>query len=114
MALGRLREELASHSVSVVLVGPSRYLRPATRLAAKLNLPFTLLGAEGAASRTLKCAYRLEQGDCACHHPALVLVDGSGLIRFRQVGLKDGLIGKEMEFLSAVEALPTADLALAA
>lgn len=103
MMLGRLGERLRDHNVAVVLIGGGQYTQPATKLAAELKLPFTVLGDE---ANALRRAYGLRAADTPCPRQALLLLDRDGEIRFRQDQLTSGADLDLTGLLSALDEIP--------
>lgn len=106
MMLGRMGNLLMDHNVAVVLVGNSHYLQPATRMAAKLKLHFTLLGDDASA---LKCAYGLRVANGPDHGQAMLLLDGHGEPFFCQNNLENRLTLDLPGLITAIKTLPKVD-----
>jgi len=79
MVLAKLNKQLLANNTTVVLVGDDRYIEPASRLAAELELPFPLLADKHG---TLRRIYGMRRPNSDCCHGALVLVDLHGAVRF--------------------------------
>ena len=107
MMLGRMGNLLMDHNIAVVLVGNSHYLQPATHLAAKLKLRFTLLGDD---ANALKCAYGLYVANRPDHGQAMLLLDGHGNPFFCQDNLENRLALDLPGLISAIKTLPKVDL----
>jgi peroxiredoxin Q/BCP len=78
VALGHLQDALRKADATVLLIGRGGYLRPAARLAAELDLPFTLLADEDG---TAACRYGLDEGALGTTAAATFLVDRWGTLR---------------------------------
>lgn len=104
MILGRLAGRLAAHNVAAVLVGDSHNIQPATRLAAELKLPFTLLGDDASA---LRCAYGLLSAEGG---PSLLLLNAQGKRLFCSEILNNHLALDYSGLITAIEQLSESGL----
>lgn len=103
MMLGQMGSLLMDHNIAVVLVGDSHYLQPATRLAAELKLPVTLLGDE---ARALKHAYGFCLSKSSDHGQDLLLLDEHGKPLFCQDNFKNRHKLDLSRLISAIKTLP--------
>ena len=102
MALGGLFASLQPRELEVLVIGRGRYLRPATRLATGLGLPFLFLNdTEGKVS----CLYGLEETDIRPSPAVTVLVDKRNRVRYVDVGSPAPDIVDTGELMRAIERL---------
>jgi peroxiredoxin len=104
VALGRLQNALQKENTIVLLIGRGGYLRPATKLAAELDLPFTVLADE---EWEAACRYGLDEE--ALPHPAVAtfLVDEWGIVRHADIGAHPGALFDAPRLMREVRCLRT-------
>lgn len=83
MALAKLKEQLAAHDTTVLLVGDGRYREQAQQFMEELGIPFRYIADNGA----LRRYYNVDSGIRRGCKWALLFVDGQGVIRFSKCGL---------------------------
>jgi hypothetical protein len=83
MALAKLKEQLAAHDTTVLLVGDGSYREQAQHFVKELDIPFRYIADNGA----LRRYYNVDSGIRRGCKWALLFVDGQGIIRFSKCGL---------------------------
>jgi peroxiredoxin len=102
IALGGLIGSLQPREVEVLVIGRGGYLRPATRLAAELGLPFQFLSdREGEVSRL----YGLEETLNGSPPAVTLLVDKGNIVRYSYVGAPSAGIVDTGGLMKAIERL---------
>ena len=104
MALAKLKEQLAAHDTTVLLVGDGRYREQAQQFLEELDIPFRYIADNGA----LRRYYNVDSGIRRGCKWALLFVDGQGVIRFSKCGLlgnrSSGRVIKDVsQFLSSLK-----------
>ncbi len=104
MALAKLKEQLAAHDTTVLLVGDGRYREQAQQFMEELDIPFRYIADNGA----LRRYYNVDSGIRRGCKWALLFVDGQGVIRFSKYGLlgnrSSGRVIKDVSrFLSSLK-----------
>ena len=102
IALGGLFGSLQPRDIEVLVIGRGGYLRPATRLAAELGLPFLFLSdPEGEVWRL----YGLEEAGIGPPPAVTVLVDKRSIVRYKDVGASPADIVDIGGLMKAIERL---------
>ncbi len=109
MKLGQLHKQLQKKDTTVVMVGDSHHIGPATRLAAELELPFPLIADDSGALRRL-LRIRGSASSCShsasgCSHYAVVLMDRQGAVQYCQDVSNPGTTLNAIELMAATENL---------
>ncbi len=100
LTLSRSLDRLKKRDIAVVMVGPSRQIREANRLAKGLRLKVTLLADDW---HSLGRSYTLSSQKEFQHGESLVLVDKFGMVRYRENRPGQGSTGRLVEFIHSLD-----------
>lgn len=99
LLLSRSMDRLRGQDIALVMVGPSKYIKAANRMAKKLHLPVTLLADDW---HSLHRAYVLSSNVEFRHGESLILVDKYGMVRYRDNTPGDQSIFCLTEYIKSV------------
>lgn len=102
ITLGGLYGSLQARDTEVLVIGRGGNLRPATRLAAELSLPFLFLSDS---SGEVSCLYGLDEIGREPPPVATVLVDKQNIVRYVHLGAPPGNILDGSGLMKALERL---------
>jgi peroxiredoxin len=101
-AWSQLHKRLQEKDTTVVMVGDSQHIGPATRMAAELKLPFSLIADDSGALRQL---LKIGCSASSCSRYAVVLLDRKGAVRYCQDVSNPGTTLNAIELMAATENL---------
>lgn len=99
LLLSRSLDSLHGQDIALVMVGPSKYIKAANRMAKEYHLPVTLLADDW---HSLHRAYALSTKEEFRHGESLVLADKYGMVRYRDNAPGNGSIFCLVEHLKSV------------